>query len=201
MGEIMIPTFTVFTGPMFSSKSSRLLMELDRFKYQKRRYEVFKPGVDTRYSVDQVVTHSGYAIPAHVINNGKDLFGILQKIDEDVHVVAVDEAFMIPGIADALIWLYKNGIDIVVSSLDLSSTAKPFPEIERMMCWATRVKKCTAVCTICSRDAHYTYKKQVDDVDREIHVGGAELYEPRCARCHPNVMSPDAIVESVITAV
>lgn len=201
MGAKVNPSFTVFCGPMFSSKTSRLLMEMERLKHQKRRFEVFKPAVDTRYSSDQIVTHAGYSLPAHVIGDGKDIFGILQKIDGDVHAVAVDEAFMIPHVADSLIWLYKNGIDVVVSTLDLSSTVKPFAEVEKMMCWATRVKKCTAVCTVCGKDAHYTHKKQADDVDREIHVGGAELYEPRCARCHPGVLSQDVIVDSRLAEV
>jgi len=64
----------------------------------------------------------------------------------------------------------------------MSSAGKPFSEIEKMLVWATQVEKCTAVCTACGRDAHYTHKKQIGG--EEIEVGGSELYEPRCYSHH-----------------
>ena len=53
-----------------------------------------------------------------------------------------------------------------------------------MLPWATKIEKCPAVCTICGKDAFYTYRK-VDSLS-EIEVGGSELYEPRCWGHHPN---------------
>jgi thymidine kinase len=97
-------------------------------------------------------------------------------------VVAVDEAFMIPGASWVLIDLFKKGKTIVVSSLDLSATGKAFDEIEAMFPWATHIEKCPAVCTVCGQDAFYTHKK-VEDI-AEITVGGSELYEPRCWKHH-----------------
>lgn len=181
------PTFDVYCGPMFSSKTSKLLMELERFKYQHKLAAVFKPKMDDRYDVDQVVTHGGWSVPAIAVSTGADVLGSLTTMSESPDVVAVDEAFMIKGISEALIWLYRNGLDVVVSTLDVSATGKPFNEIEKLLPWATYVEKCAAVCTVCGRDAHYTYKKQVDG--EEIQVGGGELYEPRCASCHPFIMS------------
>ncbi|NDE16675.1 hypothetical protein EBZ80_17260 [bacterium] len=58
------PKFVVFCGPMFSGKSSRLLAALDRYRYQHKRIVVFKPLMDDRYSVGEVVTHSGLKTPA-----------------------------------------------------------------------------------------------------------------------------------------
>jgi thymidine kinase len=100
-------------------------------------------------------------------------------------IVAVDEAFMIPGASDTLIWLYTFGFTVVVSSLEMSAAGKPFQEVEKLLPWATHVQKCTAVCTICGRDARFTHKKQVGG--EEIEVGGSELYEPRCAQHFPEV--------------
>ena len=81
-----------------------------------------------------------------------------------------------------LIDLFKKGKTIVVSSLDLSATGKPFEEIEALFPWATCIEKCPAVCTVCGQDAYYTHKK-VEDI-AEITVGGSELYEPRCWKHH-----------------
>jgi thymidine kinase len=179
------PEFIVYTGPMFGSKTSRLLSTLEKYKYQKKKIVVFKPRIDDRYSTNEVVTHGGWKTPAICVKSGADVLEYLMKLDEEPQIVAVDEAFMIPDIAEALIWLYRNGFTIVVSSLEMSAAGKPFQEIEKMLVWATHVEKCTAVCTVCSRDAHYTHKKQTGG--EEIEIGGSELYEPRCAKHFPEV--------------
>jgi len=178
------PTFTIFAGAMFSSKTTKLLSALERFKYQHKRIVVFKPSLDDRYSPSEVVSHGGWSCPAQTVRNGADILTALEKMDGEPDVVAVDEAFMIPNVAEVLTWLYRNGISIVVSTLDISATGKPFHEVEKLLAWATHVEKCAAVCTICARDAFYTHKKQVDEDRGEIQVGGTELYEPRCYQHH-----------------
>jgi thymidine kinase len=176
------PEFCVYTGPMFSSKTSKLLSALERYKYQHKKIAAFKPAMDDRYSSGEIVTHGGWKISAACVKSGADVLEHMANLEENPHVVAVDEAFMIPDIADALIWLYRNGFSVIVSSLEISATGKPFQEIEKMLPWATKVEKCTAICTVCGRDAHYTHKKLTGG--DEIEVGGAELYEPRCLADH-----------------
>jgi thymidine kinase len=183
------PQFVIFTGPMFSAKTTGLLSAIDRYKYQGKKVVVFKPRFDDRYSQEDVSTHSGWKVPATCVKTGADILEYLSEAREDPHVIAVDEAFMIPGAAEALTWLYRNGFSIVVSSLDLSASGKPFEEVERMLPWATKIEKLSAVCVVCNKDAHYTYKKQSGG--DEIEVGGAELYEPRCLQCHPVIFKPE----------
>lgn len=187
------PTLAVYVGPMFSSKTTKLLLALERFKHQRKQIIVFKPVIDIRYSDEEVVSHSGWKHPAVTVKSGADILEHLAGAAVAPEVVAVDEAFMIPGVAEVLIWLYRTGVDIVVSTLDLSATAKPFPEVEKLMAWATVVEKCSAVCTECGRDAYYTHKKQVSG--SEIEVGGSELYEPRCFRHHLAVDNRPKIAE------
>lgn len=179
------PDFIVYCGPMFSSKTSRLLSTLEKYKYQHKKVVVFKPNIDDRYSVSEVVTHGGWKVPAVCVKSGTEILEYLMSQEEEPHVVAVDEAFMIPGSAEALTWLYTYGFTVVVSSLEMSAAGKPFAEIEKMLVWATQIEKCTAVCTVCGRDAHYTHKKQTGG--EEIEVGGSELYEPRCYSHHLSI--------------
>jgi thymidine kinase len=173
------PTLTVYTGPMWSGKTTRMLSDLERFRLQKRDCIAFKPALDVRYGYGKIVSHSGWCVPASVVKTGFDMLAMLEASDRMPQVVAVDEAFMISGVADALIWLYSRGTTVVVSTLDMSYTCKPFKEVQRLLPWATRIEKCVAVCVECGQDARYTHKKIAED-DREIQVGGAEMYEPRC---------------------
>lgn len=180
------PSFTVFCGPMFSSKTSKLLMSLERYKHQKKRVLAIKPVIDVRYNVEEIVSHSGWKYPATTVSTGAELLEVFATFIEPPDVVVVDEAFMIPGCAEALICLFRSGVTVLVSSVDLSSSCKPFTEVEKMLPWATCVEKCAAVCTMCSNDARYTLK--VTRGSSEIEIGGSDMYEPRCACCHGEVL-------------
>lgn len=119
------PEFIVYCGPMFSSKTSRLLTTLEKYKYQHKKVVVFKPSIDDRYSTSEVVTHGGWKTTAVCVKTGAEILEYLTNLESEPHVVAVDEAFMIPGAAAALSWLYMYGFTVVVSSLEMSSTGKP----------------------------------------------------------------------------
>ena len=96
-------------------------------------------------------------------------------------VVAVDELFMIPGSAEALISLFHKGKTILVSTLQLSSEPsgyKAFDEPKLLMPWATSIEVCPAVCSQCDRDAFYT--QRIGNQPKQILVGGAEAYQPVC---------------------
>lgn len=174
------PSFTIFCGPMMSSKTTRLIGAVDRFRYQNQRVLAFKPKMDKRYTNDEISTHNGGKLEALNVSSGDEILRSVDLYEPDV--VAVDEAFMIDGAADALIQIYRRGVSVVVSSIEMSASCKVFPEIEQILPWATKVEKCTAVCVVCGEDAPYTQRK-VNDL-AEITVGGAELYEPRCWSHH-----------------
>ncbi len=175
------PSFIIFTGPMFGSKTTRMLASLERFTYQNLRVMAFKPRMDDRYTEKEISTHSGTTFPATLVSNGKEIWDAVTEYKPDV--VGVDEAFMIDGSAIALLKIFQTGVTVVVSSLQLSAAGKVFEEVRDMMPWATKIEICPAVCPRTGRDAYYTHHK-VKGLD-EITVGGAEYYEPRCWEHYP----------------
>lgn len=177
------PKFITYCGPMWSGKTSFLLKRIERYELKGRKVILFKPNVDNRYSQTDVITHAGDRRKALSVSEGKDILAAIADADDTPDVIAVDEAFMVKDIADTLIWLFRGGATIIVASLDLSFKGKSFREMEKMLTWTTEVHKCFAVCSVCGRDAPYTYRKTQDDED--IIVGGQEIYEPRCFSCHP----------------
>jgi len=178
------PQFIIFTGPMFGSKTTRMLAAIDRLRWQKRKYLAFKPKIDDRYGSNRITTHSGGSVEAYEISTGLELRQIFsERSGHDI--IAVDEAFMIEGVADVLISLFKKGNTVIVSSLQLSSWGEPFEEMQKMMPWATKIEICPAVCPITGKDAYYSYCKRTKQ--DEILIGGAESYEPRCFEFHEHV--------------
>lgn len=184
------PELIFYCGPMFSGKTSALLLAVERFKYQGRHIYAFKPQIDDRYKVGSIVSHMGWEIPAVQISTGSELIEALMVqmpdgVLKEKCVVVVDEIFMIPGIAEQLIWLYKNNVTIVASTLDLSYACVPFEEVSKLIPYATSIKKFASICSVCKMDAQYTWRKMPETDERVIVVGGAETYEPRCKLHHP----------------
>lgn len=179
------PEFILWVGPMWSTKSTSLLLQIEKYELQNKKIHIYKPLIDKRYDNNKVTTHNGWNKPAIQIESGLDILNHIEKT-EIPDVVAIDEAFMIPEIAKTLIWLFQKGTTILVSSIELSYAGKPFKEITHMFPWATQVYKCVAVCSVCKKEnAHYTYRKSNDVSD--IVVGGKDIYEARCWHCHPKI--------------
>lgn len=184
-GRNRVREFVIFTGPMWSGKTTRLTAAVERHRIRRTEVLCFKPEIDGRYASSSIVTHSGSKMDAIPVNNGEQI--VYNVNERSPGVIAVDEAFMIEGCADALIEVFKKGVSVYVSSIELSANLKSFPEIEKMMPFATRVEKCTAVCVSCGEDAALTHRR-VPSLE-EISVGGADSYEPMCWNCHPVVLN------------
>lgn len=173
------PKLLVFTGPMFGSKTTKMLSVLERALYQSKRVIAFKPKMDERYEKSMIVTHAGLKFDAHNVQTGEEIL----SLSKDYDVVGVDESFMIEGSASALVDLFKSGKTVAVSSIQLSASGKPFEEIRDLLPWATHIEVCPAVCLITGEDAYYTVRKSKGI--SEIEVGGSETYEPRAWSCTP----------------
>jgi thymidine kinase len=180
----------LYTGPMFSSKTTKLLMQADKRHYQKQNIIAFKSRMDDRYTdAGEIVTHNFNKIPAHLVNTGDEIRYKIAQQDNEIDCVLIDELFLIEDGATTCLALYKLGYDVIVASIDLSFTGEPFPEVEKLMPYCTRIVKCKSVCSICQKDARYTARKIQNSLSNtkdhsQIQVGGDELYEPRCQEHH-----------------
>ena len=163
---------------MFSGKSSRLISYIDRCKYQRRTVAAFKPAMDDRFGSSFISTHGGLRVEATCVKTGAQLLEVLLSLPVLPEVVALDEAWMVSGSASALIDVFRMGISVAVASIDLLANGKETTEVMRMLPWATHVETCAAVCTVCGQDAFYSHMRVQDD--RDVCIGGSELYESRC---------------------
>ena len=67
------PKLIIFTGPMFGSKTTKMLTVLERASYQNKKVIAFKPKMDERYSKGQIVTHAGLRFDANIVQSGKEI--------------------------------------------------------------------------------------------------------------------------------
>src|SRR5512144_1809519 len=97
----------VVCGPMFSGKSEELMRRLRRAEIARQRVQIFKPGIDQRYSDDHIVSHSDLKMRS---TNVRDAGELEAKLDRRVEVIGIDEAqFLGEGVIDVVVRLADIG--------------------------------------------------------------------------------------------
>ncbi len=176
----------VITGSMFSGKTDELIRRLRRAAIARQKIQVFKPAIDNRYDSEKVTSHAGSDFEALPIRKAEE---ILENLEADVTVVAIDEAqFFDEAILSITDKLADSGIRVIVAGLDMDFRGEPFGPMPALMARAERVDKLQAICMVCGEPASRTQRlvngRPARYDDPVVIVGAAEIYEARCRKHH-----------------
>jgi thymidine kinase len=178
-------------GPMFSGKSEELMRRLRRAIIARKRVQVFKPLIDQRYSVDEIVSHNDLRMKSQVIQHAAE---ILPLIDPRTDVVGIDEAnFFGPDLVDVATQLADGAKQVMIAGLDTDYMGRPFPPMPELLSLAESITKTLAICMRCGNPAKHT-QRLVESHDL-IVVGAGGMYEARCRRCFEPGMPKQALLE------
>jgi thymidine kinase len=168
----------VICGCMFSGKTEELIRRIRRAQIAKQKVIVFKPAIDTRYSDDQIVSHSEQSHTSVSVNDASEIL----KHVTDHQVIGVDEAqFFSADLLDICDLLANNGKRVIVAGLDQDYRGKPFEPIPQLLAIAEYITKTLAICVICGNPADRTQRKS--EQTERVLVGAKDLYEARCRKC------------------
>ncbi|MEI7983647.1 MAG: thymidine kinase [Bacteroidota bacterium] len=169
----------VICGSMFSGKTEELIRRLKRARIARQKVEIFKPGIDTRYDIQNVVSHDANLIQSTPVESASQIL----LLTNDVNVVGIDEAqFFDSELASVCNTLASSGIRVIVAGLDMDYLGKPFGPMPALMAIAEDVTKVHAVCMSCGDLAQYTHR-MVNNTHL-VMLGEADSYEPLCRRCY-----------------
>jgi thymidine kinase len=170
----------VISGPMFSGKSEELIRRVTRYHLARIPTQTFKPALDTRYSVGELVSHSRLSTAAEPVQDSAQL---LAAVADRTVVVGIDEGqFFDMGLVDVAALLAGAGKQVIVAGLDLDYLGRPFEPIPSLMLRAEYVTKSLAVCHRCGGPGLFT--QRVVDSDELVVLGANDSYEARCRRCY-----------------
>lgn len=183
----------VVCGPMFAGKTEELLRRVKRLEYAKKNIVVFKPDMDKRYSESEVVSHNNNRTKSVSILKSSQ---ILDFIDDETQVVAIDEVQFLDAEAVAIIeYMASKGIRVIVSGLDKDFRGEPFSFMPKLLALAEYVTKLTAICVKCGDPATRTQRivngRPAKYLDPIVLIGASESYEARCRSCHKVYRKPN----------
>jgi len=168
----------VICGSMFSGKTEELIRRLKRAKIANLKVEIFKPAIDVRYHVQNIVSHDENRIVSTPVDNSQTIL----LLASDADVIGIDEAqFFDDQLPEVCDQLAQKGIRVIVAGLDMDYTGKPFGQIPYLLAKADYITKLHAICVKCGNIASYSYRKSADE--GQIVLGEKEMYEPRCRFC------------------
>lgn len=176
----------VIAGCMSSGKSEELIRRLKRAAIAKQKVIVFKPEIDSRGEKLAITSRDGGLFEAVPIECPFDVFGHFQ---EDCQVVAFDEAqFFHEELIVVIGELINRRVRVLVAGLDTDFSGAPFGSMPQLMAIADSVAKLNAVCVCCGEPAIRTQRlidgQPAPSDSPRVVVGGDEMYEARCRRCH-----------------
>jgi len=173
----------VVCGSMFSGKTEELIRRLNRARIAKLKVEIFKPGIDTRYSDEDVVSHNSNSINSIPVENAQQILFYANDVD----VIGIDEAqFFGSELIDVCQQLANQGIRVIVAGLDMDFLGKPFGPMPDLMAIAEDVTKVHAICMRCGSLAQYSHR--IIAGDKLVVLGETESYEPLCRSCYQKAM-------------
>lgn len=174
----------LITGPMFSGKSSELIILIERYLIAKRSVIALKWGGDTRYTGEPyITTHSGLQCKCIPCDN-EELKMIYPKI-KDFEIICIDEGSFFRDIVEFCDMLANKGHRVVIASLVGDADRKGFNDILNLIPRCEKVTFLKAICMECYKDGASFTEFIRTDVDRngKEYVGGAESYRAVCRKC------------------
>jgi len=177
----------VISGVMFSGKSEELIRRVRRAIIARRKVQVFKSHLDSRYTgLYAVTSHDGREIEAVPVDQAAEIFRLVKP---DTELVAIDEAqFLDDEIVTVASALAARGVRVILAGTDTDFRGEPFGPMGRLLAIAESVEKLQAICVICgdlaTRNQRLVDGKPARYDSPTILVGGRESYEARCRHCH-----------------
>ena len=177
----------VISGVMFAGKSEELIRRVRRAIIARRRAQVFKSHLDSRYTgLYAVSSHDGTELEGSPVDSAAEIFRLVRP---ETQLVAIDEAqFLDPDIVTVATMLAGRGVRVILAGTDTDFRGEPFGPMGDLMAIAEVVDKLHAICVLCgapaSRNQRLVEGKPARYDSPVIQVGGTESYEARCRACH-----------------
>jgi len=178
----------VITGCMFAGKTEELFRRLRRAEIAGKSIKVFTPDVDCRTGESLIGSHNGESLSATVLDS-EGPYSELVNYSQDFDLMAIDEGnFFTSALIPVLDSVSNNDTRVIVTGLDQNFRGEPFEPMNDVMAIADSVKKLSAICSQCGKQATRTQRlidgEPAPAESPTILVGGEESYEARCRECH-----------------
>lgn len=178
-------SLTLFVGPMFSGKSSSLLLNMKKYTIINKGIITINHSFDKRYSREgEIITHDGKKIKdSNIQFFSMNSFSQFKEDDilNEYSAVFIDEGQFFPDIIEMIDYFVEKNKNVYVSFLNADYKMEPFNNVNHIYSKADKIMHLTAVCCSCGDDAPFT--KRLIKSEEQVLIGSDNMYQPRCRKC------------------
>jgi thymidine kinase len=186
-------------GPMFSSKSSTLLSEINRLKYITDKILVINSILDKERHEDMEIndqglgimkTHDNKTFPAIMVTDLKELKtnSFFNSKYEYADIIIIDEGQFYKDLYDFVhteLNYIRTRKMFIVAGLSSDFNMKPIGEIISLVPLADEIIKLSALCVYCRDGTPASFTKLINhesSSNGNVLVGANESYSPCCRK-------------------
>lgn len=169
---------TLCIGPMFAGKTTYLLNLIKKLNNEFKDFLIVKPILDVRYGVNQeIISHNNETYPCYTVSHLADIKTVDLK-----RYMLIEEGQFFPDLYEYVERWLEEGRYIFVAGLIGDSEQRHFGDMTELMPLAEDIIFLRAKCS-CGKSASFTSLCQKKG-EKQILIGGAELYKPTCRECY-----------------
>ena len=171
-------------GPMFAGKSSEIVHITNRYKSLGWNVCVIGHSSDSRYGQgSQIYTHDNKSVDCIKLDKLKEALLLVTYMN--AKVIIIDEAQFFPDLKEFVTLSVEcQKKQVYVVGLDGDAERRPFGQILECIPFADTVMKLKSFCKLCGdgTEAIFTRCDRPSEKQKQIHVGGSEMYQPVCRK-------------------
>jgi thymidine kinase len=171
----------IIFGPMFSSKTTTLINEINILKIYKKNILVINSQKDIRVKDNYIQNHNQNKYKAIKCNELDYL--LLNQVDI-YDTVVIDEAQFFNNLVYFVEELLKMNKYIIVAGLNGDAQQKKFGYISDLIPICNKITKLSAICNICNdgTPGDFTKKKHNIISNEQIIIGGSDTFLAVCRK-------------------
>jgi len=169
----------IILGPMFASKTSRLIEIYKQCVFCSIPVTVFNHAIDKRYHDTLLSSHDGTMVPCIQLEKLENEW---EKEASDSDVILINEGQFFPDLYEAVNEMLKQKKRVFVCGLDGDFERKKFGQILDLIPLCDKVMKQHSLCSICKDGTSAIFSQRLTK-DKQQTLVGSDNYIPVCRAC------------------
>lgn len=183
-------------GPMFSSKTTRILEIYKQCKFCSIPVSIINHSNDKRYHDTMLSSHDKIMAPCLQANKLNDIWtnnGYVESGNQSDHyahkllrgsdVILINEGQFFSDLYEVVVEMLNNNKKIYICGLDGDFERKKFGTILDLIPLCDKVTKLTSLCSLCKDGTRGIFSMRLTDETEQTLVG-SDNYIPVCRKCY-----------------
>lgn len=176
-------------GTMNSGKSIEIIKVAHNYEEQNKPVKIFTSAIDTRTTVGNVASRTGFEREATPIYKDTDIYQVIKDYPEKLYCILIDESQFLNKNHVLQLARIVDDFNIPVMAFGLKNdfSNELFEGSKYLLLYADKIEELKTICWFCHRKAtmnlRFNEGNPVYQGD-QVQIGGNESYLPVCRKCY-----------------